>query len=331
MNNEENKLTAEKVTAPKGAQVASEQTSAPLTTGEVLKVGKRKRTDGLDLDVFAFTDYRKYLEAFYAAKCERNPSYSMSTFVRQAGLGENSRGYLKLIIEGKRNLTPNTVRRFMDALSLKGKDALYFENLVFFNQAKNGQDKQYYFERLEASAEGSGSKQFELLKSSYQYFTCWYYVAVRELVGLATFTEDTGWISSQLRNKISRRQAQESLDLLVNLGLIRRDENGKLVQSEPLVKYAGGTFNEIHHKFHLEMIERAKESLIGDPYLERNGSGVTLSCDNAKLPEIKKAIDAFRDELTVKFGLGSTNPDTVFQISVQLFQLTPIKSKRSKV
>ena len=317
--------------------------SSATTSGIVLNAGlpekksvsksakANKIVDASRVDVFAFTNYREYLLAFYESKRAKNAAYSMSTFVRRAGLGENSRGYLKLVIEGKRNLTSNTIRRFTEALSLSGKETLYFENLVQFNQAKNAQDKQYFFERLSAAAEGAESKQFALMKSRYQYHTCWYYVAVRELVGLSNFQEDLGWISSQLRSKISRRQAQEALDLLVQLDLIRRDENGKLIQSEPLVKYAGGTFNEVHHRFHLEMIERAKESLTTDPYQERTGSGVTLSCDYDRLPEIKKAIDAFRDELNIKFGLGSSSPDTVFQINVQLFQLTPIKAKRSKV
>jgi uncharacterized protein (TIGR02147 family) len=300
------------------------------TAGVVLTTGNRKGADTSKVDVFTFTNYREFLNAFYENKRAKNPAYSMSSFIRRAGLGANSRGYLKMVISGKRNLTANTIRRFSEAMSLNGKESLYFENLVHFNQAQSAQDKHHFMERLSAAAEGSQSKQFEILKSHYHYYTSWHYAAVRELVGLATFQEDMGWISSQLRNKINRRQAQEALEILLRLEMIKRDESGKLVQSEPLVKYTGGSFSGIHHKFHLEMIERAKESLNGDPYTERNGSGLTLSCDHDRLPEIKKAIDAFRDEINTKFGLGSTNPDTVFQINIQFFQLTPIQ-KRSKV
>jgi len=300
--------------------------AAPITTsGIVLKTGKEKAIAEDVLDLYSFTNYREYLNAFYISKRAKNPNYSMSTFVRKAGLGENSRGYLKLVIEGKRNLTSTTVRRFIDALALKGKEALYFENLVFFNQAKNAKDKNYYFGRLEAAADGKNSEQFELLRAHYQYHTSWYYVAVRELVGLSNFNEDATWITAALRNKINRRQAQEAISVLLQLGMIRRSETGKLMQSEPLVKYTGGTFSEIHHQFHLEMIERAKESLISDSYEERNGSGLTLSCDYSKLPEIKREIDIFRDKVNLLFGVGSQNPDTVFQINIQLFQLTPLK------
>lgn len=296
--------------------------SPEAITGVVLKAGESK------VDVFAFTNYRDYLHSFYEHKHSKNPAYSMATFIRRAGLGENSRGYLKLVIEGKRSLTSNTVRRFIDALGLAGREALYFENLVFFNQAKNAKDKDYYFHRLKVAASTTKSKQFEMLQDHYQYCTHWHYVAIRELVGLMSFQEDTTWIANQLRGKITRKQAQDALDCLIRMEFVRRDESGKLVQSEPLVKYPGGSFNEVYHKFHLEMIERAKESLENDPYVERNASGVTLSCDYSKLPEIKKAINAFRDELCLKFGVGSENPDTVFQVNVQFFQLTPLKIRR---
>ncbi|HUP58704.1 MAG TPA: TIGR02147 family protein, partial [Bdellovibrionota bacterium] len=155
--------------------------------GVVLSKGER-------VNIFEFTDYRTYLKAFYETKKVTNPAYSMSTFTRRAGLGHNSRGYLKLIIEGKRNLTPHTVRRFADALGLQPREALYFENLVYFNQAKTPKDKDYYFQRVSISTAGRESKPFELLRSQYQFYSNWYYVAVWSLAGLPSFNEDPEWI-----------------------------------------------------------------------------------------------------------------------------------------
>ena len=313
--------------APPQVETSALAPASPVQKGEILKTESKATTSSLKTDVFEFTDYRVFLKAFYEFKKSTNPNYSMSTFVRRAGLGENSRGYLKLVIEGKRNLTANTLRRFSEALSLNAKEALYFENLVYFNQAKTLKDREYYIERLGASAQGRESKQFELMKSKYQYWSNWYYVVIRELVGLSSFQEDSAWISNQLRNKISRRQAQDALKNLESLELIRRDvKTGKLVQSEPLVKHSGTFFNEVICKYHLEMMERAKEALRDDTYEDRSASSVTLSCEHSKMPEIRKAIADFRDELNLKFGTGP-RADTVFQVNFQLFQFTPAKSK----
>ncbi len=283
------------------------------------------------INVFEFTDYRVFLKAFYEAKKSGNPSYSMSTFVRKAGLGQNSRGYLKLIIEGKRNLTPHTLRRFVEALALPVKESVYFENLVYFNQAKTAEDREYYFQRLKTSVQGKETKQFEVLSSQYQYYTNWYFVAVRELIALDGFVDDPIWIAKQLKNKITKKEASETLIHLERLGMIRKDKiQNKWVQSESLVKYPGGVFNYIIQKFHIQMLDRAKEALIEDAYTERNASSVTLSCDYSRLNDIIKRINQFRDDLTLEFGINSKKTDTVVQLNIQMFQLTEPKAEPKK-
>ncbi|MGK5082550.1 TIGR02147 family protein [Bdellovibrionota bacterium FG-1] len=290
----------------------------------VLKTGSKG--DSSLLSVFEYTDYRTYLRDAYEQKRKRNPSFTESAFVRKTGLSSNSRGYFKLVVQGKRNLSATTIRGFSEALELSSKESLYFESLVQFNQASKPRDKSYYFQRLEASAEGRVSKQFELLCSQYNYYSNWYVPAVRELVGLARFQEDATWITSMLRGKITKVQAAEAMVHLERLGMIRRNaETGQWEQSEPLVKYTGNVFSYAVQKFQAEMLARAQESLTEDPYSERRASSITISCDHDRLPEFIQMIDEFRDAVNLKFGVGSKMPDTVFQLGFQVFQLTPIQ------
>jgi uncharacterized protein (TIGR02147 family) len=282
------------------------------------------------VNIFEFTDYRGYLKAFYETKKKTNAAYSMSSFARKAGLGHNSRGYLKLIIEGKRNLTTHTIRRFSEALALQPREALYFENLVYFNQAKTAKDKEYYFQRVTISTAGTESKPFEIMRSQYQFYSNWYYVAVWALASLPDFQETPEWISAQLRGKISRKEAAEALQILTTLGMLRRDPMGRLVPSDPLVRHPGGFFTKISQKFHIEMMERAKEAMLEDEYEERNASGLTLSCERALMPQIKLAIDDFRDDLNLKFGIPTSKADSVIQCNFQIFQITPPKKGKPR-
>jgi len=74
-------------------------------------------------DIFAFLDYREYLRAYYHhAKQHRRFSYR--AFSRKAGL--RSPNYLKLVIDGERNLTRDMARRFAAACGLQDEAALYF-------------------------------------------------------------------------------------------------------------------------------------------------------------------------------------------------------------
>jgi uncharacterized protein (TIGR02147 family) len=281
------------------------------------------------VSAFGYMNYRLFLEDYFEARREKNPTFSMSAFVRKAGLGQNSRGYVKLIIDGKRDLTPYTINGFIQALGLTGKEAQYFENLVYFNQASKPRAKEHYFQRLTAAMPEKLAHQSDLLKSQHSYYSKWYVVAVRELVGLAQFVEDPAWIVGKLRNKISKKEALEALKSLETLGLIRRDDAGRLSQSQPLVKFKGGYFDYVIERFQLEMIERAKEALLEDEYQDRNASSVTLSCDTQRVPEIKKMIDGFRDQLNTAFGLGNQCPDAVVQVNFQVFQITPTKKRRT--
>src|SRR4051812_26586430 len=60
--------------------------------------------------VFDFLDYRKYLKAFYEhAKRTSKGRFSYRVFSNQTGV--DSPNYLKLIVDGQRNLTPAHAKR----------------------------------------------------------------------------------------------------------------------------------------------------------------------------------------------------------------------------
>lgn len=247
-------------------------------------------------------------------------------------MGQNSRGYLKLVIEGKRNLTANTIRGFASALGLSSRESQYFENLVFFNQAKTAKDREFYFHRLIASAAGKGSKQARLSDSQMNYYSSWYYPAIRELVAMPDFREDPEWICAKLRQKVNKKQTNQALADLLKLGMLARDPQGKLMQVEPLIKFPGGFFNLAVQNFHIEMMERAKESLLEDDYVERNASSVTLTFRRRHLPDLIRRIAEFRDELIESFGApgeGTDAPDCVLQVNLQAFQLTSVKRSQT--
>jgi uncharacterized protein (TIGR02147 family) len=238
-------------------------------------------------NVFEFTNYREYLAKFVAAKRSTNPAYSSASFVRRAGLGANSRGYLKLVIDGKRNLTPNTIRAFSEALGLDPQASLYFENLVLFNQSEKAKDKKYYFERMISASPSKRSDQVELLESQLRWVSNWYFIPLRELVLLPEFQESGDWISKKLKNKISPQVAIEAIRDLVRLGLLKRDPaTGRLLQSEPLIKVSGNVFSPFLVSMHQGLIERAKEALTEETFERRSASCLTFACQEEDIKKI---------------------------------------------
>ena len=90
------------------------------------------------IDVFRYLDYRAFLADFYKAKKRRGFSYR--AFSRAAGLGAPN--YLKLVIAGKRNLTPRDGRSASRRpAGCTGEAAEYFAQLVEFNQARKARQQ----------------------------------------------------------------------------------------------------------------------------------------------------------------------------------------------
>ena len=161
--------------------------------------------------IFHFTNYRDFLKAFFEFKKLTNPTYSASMFARKAGLGTNSRGYLKLVIENKRNLSAQTIRSFSEALGLNPQEGLYFENLVLFNQSERDQDKKHYLERMMTANHSKKSEQLELLRSQQAYLSNWHCVAIRELIAHHEFKERSDPKSDRRFNQ-SRANNSQSTD-----------------------------------------------------------------------------------------------------------------------
>jgi len=281
--------------------------------------------------IFHFTNFRDYLKAFFEFKKLTNPTYSASMFARKAGLGSNSRGYLKLVTENKRNLSAQTIRSFSEALGLNTQESLYFENLVLFNQSERDQDKKYYLERMMAANHSKKSEQIELMRSQQAYLSNWYCVAIRELLSHQDFQEDAQWIGKQLRGKVKKDQILKTIEDLLNLGLIARDEKtGKLALSDTQVKISGGVFSAYIQNFHLQMIDIAKDAVMNDVYDSRQASAVTIACSIQRLPEFKAEIAKFRDHIMQKFAEETLPIDTVFHLGIQLVQLTEPKLPANK-
>src|SRR3954468_7248338 len=97
----------------------------------------------VDVRVYDFLDYRAYLRAHYEAAKRTQRSFSFRSFAKLAGL--RSPNFLKLVIEGERNLGADSVPRFSVALGLEASEAEFFSDLVAFNQATSLADKNRAF------------------------------------------------------------------------------------------------------------------------------------------------------------------------------------------
>ena len=267
-------------------------------------------------DVLQYTNYRVYLRDYYEYKKKTVPAFSLRFFAEKAGL--SSHAHLKLTIDGKRNITKNTVVKLIHGLGLDGQRAAYFESLVFFNQAQTDADKQvYYAQLLKASPR---SKLHKMEKAQFRIFREWHHSAILEMVALKDFRPIPDWISKRLGGLITPAQVTESLKLLVELGLLVKTANGYR-QRDPLITTDDEVQDLMVKMYHLQMLKLSADMLSALPGPQRDVSAQTFSIKREDFPNLKKHLQLMRKEL-LDFSAKAGEGEDVVQINIQLYPLT---------
>jgi uncharacterized protein (TIGR02147 family) len=274
------------------------------------------------IDVFGYLDYRSFLRDYYIEQKARGRGFSYRVFSRYAGL--RSPNYLKLVIDGERNLTEKMALTFARACELAGEESDYFIDLVAFNQATGATESAKRYAKLTGLRRYRKAHKLELAQEAYH--SKWYYPAIRELAARSDFVEDAAWIARTLRPKIRPREAKKALDVLIELGLLTRNEDGSIAQSEPIVSSGAETRNVYMVNYHRAMLERASHSMDEFPGAERDISSLTLCIGKGGLERIKQRIQRFRREL-LELSALEDDPEQVVQVNFQLF---PLSTKRGE-
>ncbi|MBN1655015.1 MAG: TIGR02147 family protein [Deltaproteobacteria bacterium] len=269
-------------------------------------------------DVFSFLDYREYLRAYYRfMKQQRGLSYR--AFARRAKL--QSPNYLKLVIDGERNLTKKMARRFAAACDLRDEAALYFQLLVGFNQAHSVDERNRWYRRLKRMRRYQDT---HFLDQAYDvYHSLWYLPAIREFVASVEFREDYSWIARRLAPPIKASEAEMAVQTLLKLGLLERDKRGRLRRKDATVSTGSEVYSLHLANYHRAMLSHAKSSLDRIEAGQRDISSVTLCLDESGINRVKQALQRFRREL-LDIDELEERPKQVIQVNFQLFPLTTI-------
>jgi len=269
--------------------------------------------------IFHYHDYRSFLRDYFDFAKNKDGKFSYRFFAQRAGFSSGS--FLKLVIDGQRNLTNESINKISKGFKLKKQEHEYFEKLVFMNQASSHEVRNFYYKQM-LSMKGY-SKVNQIAKASYEYFSKWYYPVIREIItfGDGKYTPDK--IATLLKPEITEKQAQDALDQLVELGLIRKNKNGSWAQCARHISTGQEVRSFIVAQYHREMLKLAAESIERFSPDERDISAITFSMDSARLQELKYLIAEFRDQVRSKIvENGNGNADRALQLNIQLHPLT---------
>lgn len=270
-------------------------------------------------NLYLYIDYRRYLADTYTYLKRTKPQFSYRYFARQAGF--SAPNYLKLVVDGQRNLTPRSIKQFAKALKLEKGERDFFHHLVMMNQARSEAERNEHYQALSQVRGYLEVKRIE--RDQYAYYSNWYVAPIRELVGVDGFRADPAWIAAQLRPEITPAEAEDAVALLIRLGFVLRDEDGLLRQAAPVVSTGDEVRAMAVRNFHRAMLQRAGEAIDRFPVETRQLSGLTVAISPARAVEVAERLHALRRALFEAMCAPDDADETiVYQVNLQLFPLT---------
>ena len=268
------------------------------------------------IDIYQYTDYRKYLRDYYEAKRASQKEFT-HRHIAQA-MGFKSTGTFAQILQGKTNISAQTLAHFIRFLSLKKDDADYFELMVQFSQNKSHVEKKRCFEKLISFPK---SKLKQLDATQYAFYEKWYHSVIREVLAYHPFKDDYRELARLLEPPIATSEAQKAIKLLVNLKLIQRNDQGVYEKIDPVITSGYDTRSLAVNQFIVETLDLAKTALDHLPREERSLSALTLSLPEDGYVVVEEKIKAFRREL-LELARNCTEPKRVIQVNFQVFPVT---------
>jgi uncharacterized protein (TIGR02147 family) len=165
-------------------------------------------------------------------------------------------------------------------------------------------------------------------EKQYEFYSNWYYSAIRELITLPEFREDHEWIAKSICPPITPGQAKKAIDVLLHLNLARRNADGKLELCDTVISSKAEMNSMLLRNYHHAMIRLGEEALERYDPREREVSSLTLGLSRSCFETIKQRIRDFKEEILAMVVEDKAHSQTVCQLNFQLFPLASGNGKQ---
>ncbi len=244
-------------------------------------------------DIFSYTNYRKYLADYYNHRKSSTRGYSYRQFALKAGF--SSPNTLKNVIEGTRNLTPQTSAQFANAIGLEGNRSHFFRCLVLMNQAESDLEKEKHFAKLKNYLPVKRRK--ELQAEAMDYIQNWIRPVIRELITTEGFREDPYWIKRRLTTDVDLEEIASTLHFLKSNGFIHKEADGTYSVKDDVVLSSDEVRSMAIRGYYRHVIEQSIHMMEKIPVSEREYGALIFNIPPEEVPELKDKLKEFLNEL----------------------------------
>jgi uncharacterized protein (TIGR02147 family) len=275
-------------------------------------------------NIYEYTNYREFLKDFFEESKKEDPAFTHRYLAEKLGL--STPNLILLIMQGKRNLTPDVCSKLARFLGLTIREQRYFQAMVGFLNSKRHDEKNDYYSRLIKVRHALNIKN--IVDRHYEYYSKWYNPVIRELVTYPDFKGNYKGLGKRVSPSVSEYEARQSVKLLLNLGMIKK-RAGRYIQTKPLISTGPEVKSVAVVNYHRAMAHLAASSYDRCKKDENNITSVTLSMTEENLFQLVLETNDYRKRLMALARNGSKKT-MVYQVNIQIFPVsrTPRKWRR---
>ncbi len=245
---------------------------------------------------------KHHLNLTFLQRTERNPNYSLRAFGRDLEIDPS---LLSRLMKGKRKFSRQMVKRISSELQVP------LDHVV---ESKSSRQHRVSTQRY------LGSHDFNPLSK-------WYFFAILELFHLSDFKSDSKWIARKIN--LSSTETEAALQVLHEMGHI--DLSGP--QWQVITTNTNWTHYEITSRekqnYQKQILDKAKNAIDKVDFKLRDSSSLTIAMSVKLVPEIKRRIESFNQELRTLITEHGHESE-VYQFSLSCFPLTQSEALISK-
>lgn len=282
-------------------------------------------------DLSEYMDYRVYLADFYAFKRAQTATsyrpYNYQTFSAAADI--KSPNYLKMIIEGQRNMSEDMIARFAKALGFNKQLGEEFKWLVLLNQASDPAERNLNLKKLTEHRFESQLKSGQIDRKTWDKIPNWVTWVMYALVDQAGVSFDTKSLKEILRGKASDEQIEHAVESLITSGKLVRNSDGHLEKALNTLEAPEDVPVALVRKLQMQLMYLGLESLYQDQPTEREFGTLTLSLTQSEFEDVKFKLRQFRKALHKDTAIARMKEkgERVYQLNIQLFPVTNSSAK----
>jgi len=279
------------------------------------------------LSLSTYTDFREYLKDFFEFKKTESKHqlrpYSYAVFSAAADI--KSPQYLKLVIEGQRNLSEQMIKKFARALQLNKIEEDEFTLLVNYSQCSDPRERNGHLQKLSQFRSKRLVKDGTIDEKTWDKIDGWLPAVLFAMADQKQVVFHENHLYPLLKKRVSKEQIRKAIKRLVDDGdLVWDDLSNNYRRARPLLSGIEKMSKEQVKKLQSELVYLGLESLYDEEIQDREFGFVTATLTKEEFEKIKFELRQWRKKVLKETLMNreSHKGDQVYQLNIQFFPVS---------